>query len=149
MDEIDKIYLGTGWGFPPTFDKTSKTVRMVSAEQDICESLHILLTTSIGERVMQPTYGCNLQDLQFEILSPTVISSIKELIRTAIIYHEPRIRLNKLEIEQDLLEPRSGLVKIAIDYTISSTNSRFNIVYPFYIQEGTGNLLAAVPSIES
>lgn len=139
MDE-SKAFLGTGWKFPPTFDKAAKRVRLVSAEEDICESLQILLSTSLGERVMQPTYGCNLDELLFEPLSPTVASNIKELVRTAILYHEPRIRLNHLELEQTSTEAMSGLIKIIVDYTIISTNSRFSFVYPFYLQEGSGNL---------
>ena len=138
MEENSKAYLGTGWGFPPTFDKAAKRVKLVSAEEDICESLKILLSTSLGERVMQPTYGCNLQELLFEPLSPTVASNIKELIRTAILYHEPRIRLNRLELNLD--RQVQGVVNISVDYTIISTNSRFNFVYPFYSQEGIGTL---------
>jgi phage baseplate assembly protein W len=138
MEENSKAYLGTGWGFPPTFDKAAKRVKLVSAEEDICESLKILLSTSLGERVMQPNYGCNLQELLFEPLSPTVASNIKELIRTAILYHEPRIRLNRLELNLD--RQVQGVVNISVDYTIISTNSRFNFVYPFYSQEGIGTL---------
>jgi phage baseplate assembly protein W len=126
--------LGTGWSFPPTFDKASRSVELVSAEDDIWQSLYILLSTSLGERVMQPTYGCNLTELLFETLSPNVASNIKELIRTAILYHEPRIRLNRLDLS--LSEQLEGVVNIALDYTILSTNSRFSFVYPFYLQEG-------------
>jgi hypothetical protein len=138
MVDNRKAYLGTGWGFPPSFEKAAGQVQMVSAEQDIRESLGILLSTSLGERVMQPTYGCNLQELLFETLSPTVASNIKELVRTAILYHEPRIRLNRLDLS---LDPETlGRVLITVDYTILSTNSRFSFVYPFYLQEGAAPL---------
>ena len=140
MENNDKAYLGTGWGFPPTFSKKSQSVGLVRAEDDIRESLQILLSTSQGERVMQPTYGCNLQDLLFEPLSPTVASNIKELIRIAILYHEPRILLNRLDLNSD--EQLSGVVNITVDYTIISTNSRFSFVYPFYLQEGIASLLS-------
>ncbi len=141
MQTNDTAFLGTGWGFPPTFDQASGTVQLVSAEDDICESLQILLSTSLGERVMQPTYGCNLQDFLFEPLSPTITSSIKEQLRTSILYHEPRIRLNGLDLS--LAEQLQGQVNLTLDYTVISTNSRFNLVYPFYLQEGTGILLPA------
>ncbi|WP_038025939.1 GPW/gp25 family protein [Synechococcus sp. PCC 7336] len=134
-----KDHLGTGWSFPPSFDRPAKAVRMVSAEDDICESLRILLSTSLGERVMQPDYGCNLQELLFEPLSPTVSSTIKELIRSAIIYHEPRIKLERLDLE--LSAQVEGLVDITIDYIIRSTNSRFSFVFPFYLQEGANTTL--------
>ena len=142
MENEDKAFLGTGWGFPPTFDRGSRTVQLVSAQEDICQSLQILLSTSLGERVMQPTYGCNLQDFVFEPLSPTITSSIKEQLRTSILYHEPRILLNSLDLTLD--EQLEGRVKLTIDYTIINTNSRFNLVYPFYIEESTGSLLPAV-----
>lgn len=137
MDETGKAYLGTGWSFPPTFDKASRSVELVSAEDDIWQSLYILVSTSRGERVMQPTYGCNLQELLFETLTPNVASNIKELIRTAIVYHEPRIRLNQIDLS--LSQELEGVVNIAVDYTILSTNSRFSLVYPFYIREGVGS----------
>jgi phage baseplate assembly protein W len=137
MDDTGKAYLGTGWSFPPTFDNASRSVELVSAEEDIWQSLYILLSTSLGERVMQPNYGCNLQELLFETLTPTVSSNIKEFLRTAILYHEPRIRLNRLELIEDQLR---GIVNITVEYTILSTNSRFSLVYPFYIREGAGSV---------
>lgn len=139
MNEDRKAYLGTGWSFPPTFDREARRTRLVSAEEDINQSLQILLSTSLGERVMQPSYGCDLSDLLFEALTPTVASGIKERVRTAILYHEPRIRVNRLDLSLD--DQLQGVVLIEVDYIVISTNSRFNSVYPFYIQEGSGNLL--------
>jgi len=139
VDNNEKPFLGKGWGFPPRFDKAFATVQLVSAEEDICQSLQILLSTNLGERVMQPTYGCNLQDFLFAPLSPTITSSIKEQLRTAILYHEPRIVLNGLDLNLD--EQLQGRVNLTIDYTILNTNSRFNFVYPFYLEESTGSLL--------
>ncbi|HEY9619169.1 MAG TPA: GPW/gp25 family protein [Crinalium sp.] len=137
MEDTSKAYLGTGWSFPPTFNNASRGVELVSAEDDIWQSLYILLSTSLGERVMQPTYGCNLEELLFETLSPNVASNIKELLRTAILYHEPRIHLDRIDLS--LSDQLQGVVNIAIDYTILSTNSRFSLVYPFYLQEGANN----------
>ena len=130
-------FLGIGWSFPPAFDEDSRTVQLVQAEEDIDQSLHILLSTSLGERVMQPTYGCNLSDYQFESLSASLIGFIRDLVERAILFHEPRIRLDKVTITSpdsaDLLE---GKLLISVDYTIVETNSRYNFVYPFYLQEG-------------
>jgi phage baseplate assembly protein W len=136
MVDQSQAYLGTGWGFPPTFDRDARQVTLVSGKDDIYESLQVLLTTSLGERVMQPTYGCNLTELLFEPLSPSVASNIKELIRTAILYHEPRIRLEAVDLS--LNRQLEGVVDIQIDFTILSTNSRFSYVYPFYLKEGAG-----------
>ncbi len=132
----DKAYLGTGWAFPPTFDKRSRSVRLVSAETDIAQSLEILLSTSLGERVMQPEYGCNLKDYQFESIDNAFLGFIKDLVERAILYYEPRIRLEKVAVtEADSIELFEGLIKINVTYEIESTNTRFNYVYDFYLRE--------------
>lgn len=136
MIDSNQAYLGRGWSFPPTFNKSTRQVEQVGGVQDIQASLSILLSTRIGERVMQPTYGCNLTDLMFEPLSPTVVSHVKELIRAAILYNEPRIKLDSLDLR--LNEQLQGVVDIRLDFTVRSTNSRFSFVYPFYLQEGPG-----------
>lgn len=141
MRDRPNAYLGTGWSFPPTFFP-GDGVSLVSAEEDIRQSLQILLSTSLGERVLQPTYGCNLSELLFEPLSPTITANIKEHLRIAILYYEPRIRLNRLDLSLD--RDVDGVVLITVDYTILSTNSRFSLVYPFYLQEGA-NPLPDVP----
>lgn len=129
----DRSFLGTGWGFPPTFTDGGNQLRMTSDEEDIRKSLEILLTTRIGERVMQPKYGCNTERLLFEPLDTTLQTYMQDLIRTAILYFEPRINLDRVELIPD---PNEGRVIIEVDYTIKGTNSRYNFVYPFYIEEG-------------
>jgi phage baseplate assembly protein W len=130
-----KSFLGTGWSFPPTFDNISKTVRLVSDEEDINESLEILLNTRIGERVMLPKYGCDLNEFMFESITTSFKTFITDLIRTAIIYYEPRIKIDKIDLTGS--NELEGLILINIQYVIKSTNSRLNYVYPFYRNEGT------------
>jgi len=135
MDKLHKSFLGTGWSFPPQFDNEGGRVDMLSDGEDIRSSLEILLSTRPGERVMLPNYGCNLDELLFEPLTTTMKTYMKDLIQTAILYHEPRIAVDKIElIDTGEME---GRILINIEYTIRSTNSRFNYVFPFYIQEGT------------
>ena len=129
----DKPYLGTGWSFPPTFSDGGKYVNTSSAEDDIQESLHILLSTRIGERILQPKYGCNTEKLLFEPLDTTLQTYMQEVIKTAILYFEARIKLNKIIL---VPEPNEGRILIEVDYTIKGTNSRYNYVYPYYIDEG-------------
>ena len=131
---LQTSFLGTGWGFPPTFDKGRKGVVMVSDADDICESLKILLNTSLGERVMQPDYGADLRDQVFEPMNSTFLTIIEDLIRTAILYHEPRIETDTITVTPAQVR---GTLTISIDYTIRSTNTRFNIVFPFYLAEGS------------
>lgn len=129
----ERKYLGTGWSFPPTFIEGGKYVKTSSEEKDIEESLHVLLSTRIGERILQPKYGCNTEKLLFEPLDTTLQTYMQEVVKTAILYFEARIKLDKIEL---VPEPNEGRILIAVDYTIKGTNSRYNYVYPFYIEEG-------------
>jgi uncharacterized protein len=132
----DKSFLGRGWIFPPEFTKKSKRLLMVSGEMDIEESLKILLSTTPGERIMQPEFGCNIKSLVFEDFSLSVRTLSKEIIKRAILFFETRICVNEINFE--LEESMNGHINILIDYTVRSTNTRFNMVYPYYLREGTG-----------
>lgn len=132
--EINESFLGTGWSFPPSFDKTNSFVRMSSDEKDIRESLQVLLSTRPGERIMIPDYGCSLETLLFESINLTLTTQITELIRTAIIYYEPRIDLERVTLDGEFII--DGRIDIILDYRIRATNSRQNMVYPFYRNEG-------------
>lgn len=131
----DKSFIGTGWSFPPRFNKAAAGVIMVSGQDDIRESLKILLDTSPGERAMQPGYGCGLRDLVFDNVTTSTIAELKDAIDRAILFFEPRITLNSVTIDSS--EQFDGVLKINLDYTVRATNSRSNMVYPFYIKEGT------------
>ena len=133
--KVVKSFLGTGWSFPPTFNKRSREVEMLSDEADIQSSLEILLSTRLGERVMQHKYGCNLDEMVFEPLTTTFKTYIKDLVTTAILYYEPRIETKKIELDDS--RESEGVILVIIEYVVRSTNSRFNFVYPFYKNEGT------------
>lgn len=133
--EFEQSFLGTGWSFPPEFSKTSRLVIMRSDEADIKESLAVILTTRIGERIMDPQFGCNLEEALFSPLDLTLKTYASGLIRDAILYYEPRIDVNFIDITQG--DDLGGLLLIEIDYTIRATNSRTNMVYPYYKTEGT------------
>ena len=130
----EQSYYGKGWQFPPVFNKLEKGVVMVSDEEDIKQSLEILLSTKPGERVMQPNFGCNLELMLFEPITASLITYMKDLIRKAILFYEARIDVNTIDLNVENIE--AGLILIEVDYTIRSTNSRFNFVYPFYLEEG-------------
>jgi phage baseplate assembly protein W len=133
--EHNRSFLGTGWDFPPRFNKATAGVAMTSDQKDIERSLEILLSTRLGERIMRPDFGCDLTDMIFEPLSASVKAYIKDLVEKAILLHEPRILLKKVELEAD--KEQLGLINILVEYVISSTNSRKNYVYPFYLEEGS------------
>lgn len=127
-------FLGRGWGFPISFHHRAG-VGMVTEEEDIAQSLHILLGTRPGERVMHPDYGCGLHALAFERIDGTSVRRIRERVEHAVLFYEPRIDLDGVEI--DTSDAFNGVLLIELAYRIRSTNNRSNIVYPFYLAEGT------------
>jgi phage baseplate assembly protein W len=130
---MDQQFLGRGWAFPLMFENQGRTVRMAEAEDDIRQSLNILLSTDVGERVMRPAFGWKRDALLFEPLSTTFASYLKRELETAILFYEPRIELNRVSF--DVSTSLEGRIDIRLDYTIRATNTRSNLVYPFYLDE--------------
>lgn len=106
---------------------------MTSDEEDIKKSLEILLSTTIGERFLQPLYGCNLDEYVFEPFNATLSTEIRLTVKNAIDLYEPRLKLLSVRLDTGLMV--EGRVDIAVEYQVISTNSRFNLVYPFYMNE--------------
>jgi phage baseplate assembly protein W len=132
--DTDISFLGTGWSFPPEFSIRAG-VRMVSAEEDIRQSLHIVLATAPGERVMRPAFGAGIRQQIYENINETTITVLKDAIRRAILFFEPRVVVEAIGADTALA--REGRLDFSIDYTIIGTNTRHNIVYPFYCLEGS------------
>jgi len=130
----DKPYLGIGWSFPVSFDKKDG-VSMSYGDEDIRESLNILLSTIPGERIFRPDYGCNIRRWTFSRMNLSEKTRIINTIEMAILEGEPRIILESVDVK--IKDEREGILWISIDYLVSQTNSRSNMVYPFYIREGT------------
>jgi len=131
----DTQFLGTGWAFPPSFDWRSKEAVLVSQVQDIEQSLRILLGTVPGERVMQPAYGCGIKRMVFETVNESSVTEIKDIVAKAVLFFEVRITLHEIDI--DLSDIASGVLRLKLDYTVRTTNTRTNMVYPLYLREGT------------
>lgn len=123
-------FLGTGWSFPPEFVQNGRGVVMTSDEEDIRASLEILFGTLQGERFMLPRYGLKPHELLFEPASTTMKAFLEDRITTAILIHEPRIRILSLEVGSP--DPNAGALRISLEYEVRATNSRYNLVYPFY-----------------
>ena len=128
-------FLGTGWSFPPSFNPVANAVEMTTDEADIQLSLQILLSTRKGERIMLPDYGCNLDEMVFEPMTTTFKTYIREMIKTAILIYEARIDLDAVKVDDS--RETEGVILIIIEYTVRTTNSRYNFVYPYYKNEGT------------
>jgi phage baseplate assembly protein W len=135
QEKIDRSFLGTGWGFPPTFRREWYGVEMLSGEDDVNSSIAIILATITGERVMLPNFGCNLQPYLFAPMTPMNIAMVQKIVFEALVFHEPRIIVGDITSAPD--EKRPEVLKINIPYTIITTNTRYNYVYPFYMSEAT------------
>jgi uncharacterized protein len=133
MTDLGAPFLGRGWAFPPAFDAGLQEVDMVVGAEDIRQSLYILLTTTIGERFLQPAFGCNLEHYVFEPINATMETNIKLTVTNALRRFEPRIKLESVKLDTSLVV--EGRIDIAVTYTVISTNTRYNFVYPFYTKE--------------
>lgn len=131
----DASFLGRGWSFPPRFGAGGREVITVSEVEDIEQSLAILLSTRRGERVMLEDFGCELSEFMFEEVSQGLVGQVKSAVEDAVLHHEPRIDLNDVDVSAS--DTEDGLILIAIDYTVRATNSRYNMVYPFYLNEAS------------
>lgn len=133
MDE--KSFLGIGWSFPPTFDKTTGSVEMVTKELDIKQSLEIYFNTKLGERIIRPDYGCVIHNRVFDKLDQSILDVLSFELTQSIGKIEPRIIVENVDVRK--VDVNNGLIEVYIDYKIITTNVRDNIVFPFYLNEGT------------
>jgi phage baseplate assembly protein W len=133
MAAMHPEYLGKGWNFPPEFRLNGAEVVMVGGEDDIVQSLRIILSTQLKERTMFPEFGSGLQYFMFAEKDESMVTDVRNVISTAILDHEPRIEMDSLEVEEDPDE--LGLLLLSIRYTVRATNNRYNMVFPYYLQE--------------
>jgi len=127
-----RAFLGRGWSFPYELDATGE-VRMVELEEDIRQSVRIILETGLGERVMRPDFGAGLRDLVFEPISAATVALVRHRVEQALITWEPRIDSITVAVTAD---PPQGRLMIELHYRVRSTNTFYNLVYPFYLMEG-------------
>lgn len=128
-------FLGRGWSFPPRFTPGGAAVAMVSDEEDIHQSLGLLFATRRGERLMQEAYGASMEEWLFAEIDNDLVNNICVAIEEAVLLHEPRIQL--LEVDVSRNDQLDGVLDVRLEYLIPATNSRFNMVFPFYLNEAT------------
>ena len=124
-------FLGTGWKFPLELD-TNGGIAMASDEASIRQSIWLILSTAPGERVMRPDFGCGIHDLVFAPNTAGTAGQIINEVREALTRWEPRIDVLAVDAIPDENQP--NLLRIAISYQVRTTNNRFNLVYPFYLE---------------
>lgn len=132
MTQAPPSFLGTGWSFPPSFRGGGAEVELVSGAEDVHQSLQILLATSRDERPMQEGFGGSLDAVMFEELDASLLNRVTTLLYDAILQHEPRVDLRGVDARPGA---EAGVLEIRIEYGIRGTNSRFNMVFPFYLNE--------------
>lgn len=127
-------FLGVGWKFPIEVDETTGRIKTVGYEDDVKEAVYLIMMTKVGERMMQPDYGCRISNFTYETMDYTQIVQLQNEIINALILYEPRIVEVDVVIETD--DTVVGKLNISLSYVVRSTNNPYNLVYPYYINEG-------------
>ena len=125
-------FLGKGFAFPLGVDPVTGRMKMAEYEEDIRQAIYIILMTRKGERVMRPEFGCDIHNFSFSGADYESLAGIEESVREALILWEPRIT----DVEVHAYAAEAGKLNIEIGYVVRSTNNPYNLVYPFYINEG-------------
>lgn len=140
MIDNDNLYefLGKGWSFPPTFSKTSRSVKILENEENIAKSIKVIVLTRLGERFFHPNFGTEINDFAFmrNVISKDRIR-LKRMIETAITENEYRVDVDQVDIQNNQQE---GCVEISVAYTIKAFDTKYNMVFPFYLESGVGYL---------
>lgn len=137
MDK-SKGFLGRGFAFPPHIDSATGRFVMAESEDDIRQAVYIILMTRMKERAMLPDFGCNLHEYIFELPDSDFEIRIAREIQDALMRYEPRI-IN-VEVHVDTRNIQNGTIYLNISYVVRSTNNPNNLVFPYYLEEGIGEL---------
>jgi len=136
-----KDFLGRGWARPVELDQRTGLVSSVAYEEDIRQSILIILETAPGERVMRPNFGCGIHELVFTAVDSTAIQRVRSVVDEALRRCEARIDVLSINVTEDITDPTLGAPTIGkllveIDYRVRKTNQTGNLVFPFYFNEG-------------
>ena len=127
-------FLGQGWKFPPQVDATTGRIQTVSYEEDIAEAIRIILFTRKGERAMRPEFGSTIYNYLFSDMDYTTVKRMERELTEAIVRWEPRVV--EPEVSVDTRDLDTGLVRVEVQYIVRTTNNPYNLVFPYYINEG-------------
>jgi hypothetical protein len=129
-----KDFLGRGWAMPVGLDPRTGLVASVAYEEDIRQSILIILETAPGERVMRPNFGCGIHELVFTAVDSTAVQRIRSVVEEALRRCEARIDV--LGVTVDEAATAEGRLLVQIEYRVRKTNQVGNLVFPFYFREG-------------
>lgn len=133
----NSAFLGRGWSFPPTFDRFTRGVELVQGDKDIEQSIRLILGITPGQRQMLPAFGCDLAQFLFQPLDTSMATMIETVIRRALLDYEPRINVNAVTVVEGEDAERQE-IGITVDYSVRTTNRRYNLVFPYYLNEASG-----------
>jgi phage baseplate assembly protein W len=129
---LEQNFLGRGWAFPPQWQVEGNQLSMVEGVEDINQSLQILFTTELGERVMQPQYGSALKSMIFEDINEHFKNYMRLVLTRSVSLFEARIKPIKMDFSAD--DINEGRYIMHLEYIIQATNQRANFVFPFYLK---------------
>jgi uncharacterized protein len=135
-------FVGSGWAFPVRTDATGR-IALVTGEQDVEESIRLILATAPGERPMRPEFGCGVHDLVFASVSASTTGRIAHEVRQSLVRWEPRIDVHDVDVVPDLDDPSRLSIEIA--YSLRTTNDPRNLVVPYYVLPPEESRAAAAP----
>jgi len=133
--KIDSTFLGSGWAFPVAFSVGDHSLNLTKFEQNINDSIDLILHTRAGERSMEPQFGSGLQQFFFRKMDETLKGEMADAINVSLLQNEPRITVKSVLVE--FKDQQNGMVEISIDYVFNQTNTRHNYVFPYHLNEGT------------
>ena len=131
--DLTSAFLGKGWAFPVGVE--AGLTATASYDEDVRQAILVILGTDPGERVMRPDFGAGLRAFVFEPLNPSTMEALRQRVLEALVDWEPRIDVESVTATADT----AGAGKVLIDmrYRVRATNSHANLVYPFYLEEGS------------
>ena len=133
-EEVSQDFLGRGWKCPPQVDETTGRIRTAGYEEDIAEAIRIILFTRKGERAMRPEFGSTIYEYLFSTMDFTTIKRMERELLEAIIRWEPRVIEPEVRVDTERLD--EGLIRVEVRYVVRTTNNPYNLVFPYYINEG-------------
>lgn len=129
-----KQLIGSGWAFPPGVNKRGG-VALAHDENDIDQSVGIILGTERGERPMRPDFGCRIHELVFAPINASTLGLVARYVEEALGWWEPRIEVLDIQVKTDPNPRVVGKLFIHIHYRVKATHDERSLVYPFYLIE--------------
>lgn len=130
-----KDFLGRGWAMPAALDPRTGHVTEAEYEEDVRQSIRIIVETVPGERVMRPNFGCGIHELVFASIDSETLQRVRSTVEEALRRCEARIEVIDVAVNEESALTDGSLL-IEVDYRVRNTNQVGNLVFPFYFREG-------------